>query len=54
VPQRRKVRGARWSEIELALCEWTVAADRMKMKRALVVPLSDAAIGVLGHAQPIR
>lgn len=49
-----EVRGARWSEIELASREWTVPADRMKMKRAHVVPLSNAAIGVLGRAQSIR
>lgn len=49
-----EVRGARWSEIDLAAAEWTVPATRMKMKREHIVPLSTAALAVLARAQPLR
>lgn len=42
-----EVRGARWSEIDEQARTWTVPADRMKAKKAHVVPLSDAAVEVL-------
>lgn len=42
-----EVRGARWSEIDMAARTWTVPADRMKAHREHVVPLSQAAIQVL-------
>ena len=53
------VRGARWEEIDFAARIWTVPASRMKLGRAKksearfdhVVPLSDAAIAVLGVAR---
>ena len=37
--------GARWDEIDGDV--WTVPAERMKMRRAHRVPLSDRALGVL-------
>lgn len=46
-----EVRGARWSEIDLASHTWTIPAERMKADREHVVPLSDAAIALL-EAQP--
>jgi integrase len=42
-----EVRGACWSEIDLAAKVWTIPASRMKAKREHEVPLSDAAIGLL-------
>jgi integrase len=42
-----EVRGARWSEIDLAAKLWTVPAERMKAGKEHRVPLSTAAIAVL-------
>src|ERR1700730_10666578 len=49
-----EVRGARWSEIDLASKIWTIPAERMKTGQAHQVPLTNRAIelielrGVLG------
>jgi integrase len=43
-----EVYGARWEEIDLGAKVWTVPAARMKMKREHRVPLSDAAVTLLG------
>ncbi|MDA1029716.1 MAG: integrase arm-type DNA-binding domain-containing protein [Bacteroidetes bacterium] len=43
-----EARLADWSEIDLEAATWTVPADRMKMGREHRVPLSDAALSVLG------
>ncbi len=43
----REVRGARWSEIDLAAGLWTIPADRMKASTEHVVPLSKAAKALL-------
>ncbi len=42
-----EVRGACWSEIDLAAKVWTIPASRMKAKREHEVPLSDAAVNLL-------
>ena len=42
-----EVRGAQWSEIDLAKKIWTVPAERMKAKREHRVPLSTQAIKLL-------
>ena len=42
-----EVRGATWSEIDLAERVWTIPAERMKMKREHRVPLSQAAMHLL-------
>jgi integrase len=47
-----EVRGATWDEIAGGL--WTVPADRMKMRKEHVVPLSAAAIAVLDVAKNLR
>lgn len=47
-----EVRGATWSEIDLANRMWTIPAIRMKVGKAHVVPLSDAAVDVLERARP--
>ena len=42
-----EVRLATWAEIDLKAGDWSLPAERMKSKRAHVVPLSSAAISVL-------
>ena len=42
-----EVRGAQWSEIDLAKKVWVIAAERMKAKREHRVPLSTQAIALL-------
>jgi integrase len=46
-----ELRGAQWSEIDLARREWLIPAERMKMKKPHRVPLSTAAIELL-KSQP--
>lgn len=47
-----EVRGARWAEINVDAKLWTVPAQRMKVGKEHVVPLTDAAIDVLERARP--
>src|SRR5262249_10146563 len=42
-----EVRGARWSEIDLARAVWTIPEERMKAGRKHRVPLSEPAMAVL-------
>ena len=49
-----EVRGARWSEIDLKQKTWTIPAARMKAGKEHVVPLSAAALEILGAAEPFR
>jgi integrase len=42
-----EVIGAKWVEVDLARKLWTIPADRMKMKRAHEVPLSNRAVEIL-------
>ena len=49
-----EVREARWSEIDLDHRQWTVPAERMKMGKKHVVPLSDRAIEILSRAAELR
>lgn len=46
--------GARWSEIDTAAETWTLPAERMKSRRAHVVPLSAAALAVVEQAEALR
>lgn len=48
VARSGEVRGARWDEIDMNRKRWTIPAERMKMDRDHVVPLTDAALDVLG------
>jgi integrase len=45
-----EVRKAHWSEIDLEINEWHIPAERMKMRRAHIVPLSKQALAVLNRA----
>lgn len=39
--------GGKWSEINFDKCLWLIPAERMKMKRAHIVPLSRQAVSIL-------
>ena len=41
---------AKWSEIDLKRAEWVIPAERMKMRRPHLVPLSQQALAVLKNA----
>ena len=45
----QEIRGARGSEINVHLRRWTIPAERMKMEKDHVAPLSDAAIALYEH-----
>lgn len=49
-----EIRLARWSEIDLEGGLWSIPAERMKMKRPHVVPLSPEAITTFKRAAAIR
>ena len=48
-----ELRTAEWSEIDLDKATWDIPAEKMKMKQAHVVPLSDQAVAVLRELHPI-
>ena len=48
------MRGARWEEIDTAQKLWVVPADRMKAGRSHRVPLSDAAMQIIGDMAGLR
>ena len=48
-----EVRGARWSEVDLAARTWVVPADRMKSGRDHRVPLSGRAVAILEAAKAL-
>jgi integrase len=49
-----EIRLATWNEFDLEARTWSIPADRMKMGRAHIVPLSTAALDVLARAQEHR
>ncbi|OTA14942.1 integrase [Xenorhabdus vietnamensis] len=48
-----ELRKAEWSEIDLDKAVWTIPAEKMKMRRTYVVPLSEQVIDLLKQIQPI-
>jgi integrase len=46
--------GARWSDIDMAKCEWTIPSELMKAKAEHRVPLSDAAMDILREAESLK
>ena len=48
-----ELRHAEWSEINIDLAEWKIPAEKMKMKRTHIVPLSRQAIEVLREIEPL-
>ncbi|MFT6164481.1 MAG: integrase [Zhongshania aliphaticivorans] len=45
--------GARWAEIDLEKKLWTIPAERMKMNRAHVVPLTEQTLNILEILTPV-
>ena len=48
-----EIRKASWDEIDWGTARWTVPAERMKMKRKHIVPLSRQAVALLQELHPI-
>lgn len=48
-----ELRAAKWEEIDLDAREWRIAAARMKMGVAHIVPLSDQALEILEGLKPL-
>ncbi len=48
-----ELRGAEWSEFDLAAAEWRIPAERMKARVQHIVPLSKQALGLLQELQPL-
>jgi integrase len=46
--------GAKWSEVDFKEKVWEIPAERMKMKRAHIVPLSRQAIAILKQLETIK
>lgn len=49
-----EIRGAAWSEVDLATGMWSVPAERMKMGRVQHVPLAPQAIDAFRRAEGLR
>ncbi len=48
-----ELRHAEWSEIDFDKKEWRIPAEKMKMRRIHIVPLSEQAIAILKEIEPI-
>jgi integrase len=48
-----ELRSAEWAEINLDRAEWIIPPWRMKMRQALIVPLSRQAVSILRELHPI-
>lgn len=48
-----ELRQAEWSEIDLNKAEWTIPAEKMKMRQAHLVPLSKQGIAILTELKPL-
>lgn len=48
-----ELRRAEWAEIDLEAAVWTIAAEKMKMRRPHAVPLSKQAVAILSEARAI-
>ncbi len=48
-----ELRGAEWSEIDLEKKQWKIPAEKMKMKRPHIIPLSEQAVAILQNIQLI-
>lgn len=45
--------GAKWEEIDFNKCQWTIPAERMKMKVAHIVPLTQQTLALLEMLKPL-
>ncbi len=50
-PRPGELRCAEWSEVDFERKEWRIPGEKMKMKRAHIVPLSRQALAILGEAE---
>jgi len=48
-----ELRHAEWSEIDLEAAEWRIPAEKMKMKRPHIVPLSSQVVAILRDLMPL-
>jgi len=48
-----ELRHAEWSEIDLEAAQWRIPAEKMKMKRMHLVPLSRQVVAILRDLQPL-
>lgn len=48
-----ELRGAKWSEFDLANAEWRIAAERYKMREQHIIPLSTQALEILERLHEI-
>ena len=48
-----ELRNAQWSEIDFEAAEWTIPAERMKMRQSHIVPLSSQAVAILKEAHAL-
>ena len=48
-----ELRYAEWAEVNFETAEWVIPAEKMKMKRKHIVPLSSQAIKILNEIQPL-
>ena len=48
-----ELRTAEWQDIDLDRAEWTIPADKMKMRQAHLVPLSKQSVEILRELQPL-
>lgn len=47
-----ELRAAQWGEFDLEAAEWRIPAERMKMRRPHIVPLSAQSVAILRELQP--
>ena len=47
-----ELRAAQWNEFDLEAAEWRIPAERMKMRRPHIVPLSTQVVDILRELQP--
>jgi integrase len=48
-----ELRQAEWSEFALDAAQWNIAAERMKLRTAHIVPLSSQAVAILRELYPL-
>lgn len=51
--RKRELTEARWAEVDLERAEWVVSAERMKMRKPHIVPLSRQAVEMFEQLKPI-
>jgi integrase len=52
-PRPGELRKAQWTEFDFEAAMWTIPADRMKMKRPHLIPLSRQAVEILKELEPL-